>query len=367
MKKVLIVTLFGNYNYGNKFQNYALQKVLERYNLEVNTLNMLKIKRKELPQVSCWERIKKITLKKLVNKAKNYFNRNINKQREISFAKFSNKYINTYDFVSDIETDKTFDKICLGSDQIWKPLSCDSHFAYAHFVNKEKVFSYAASFGISNIKDEHKQMVIEGLMNVNDISVREQRGSEIVQELVQKKAEVLVDPTMLLTQREWNKILEQPTNMPPKDFILTYFLGEYSSKRKKYIKEFAKKNDYDIVDLGKADIKKYYCTSPGEFIYFVKKAKGVFTDSFHGAVFSILYKTPFFIFEREDGFVSMNSRLETLLNKFEFEERKLKDYTQKISLDMDFKNTDEILKIEREKSDKFLRKALNIKENEVED
>ena len=28
MKKAGIVTLFGNYNYGNKFQNYAVQEIL---------------------------------------------------------------------------------------------------------------------------------------------------------------------------------------------------------------------------------------------------------------------------------------------------------------------------------------------------
>ena len=85
------------------------------------------------------------------------------------------------------------------------------------------------------------------------------------------------------------------------------------------------------------------------------------TDSFHSSVFAILYNTPFLVFNREDKIASMNSRIETLLSKFKLEGRK---YTGKISnndLTANYKEAHKILEKEKEKSNEFLIKALNIK------
>ena len=87
----------------------------------------------------------------------------------------------------------------------------------------------------------------------------------------------------------------------------------------------------------------------------------VFTDSFHGVVFSILFQKPFYIFEREDEYVSMNSRIETLLNKFCLTDRTIKNYNQNLTFECDFSKTDEILRVEREKSLEYLKNALDIK------
>ena len=38
MKKAAIVSLYGNNNYGNKLQNYAVQEVIKRYGYEVENI-----------------------------------------------------------------------------------------------------------------------------------------------------------------------------------------------------------------------------------------------------------------------------------------------------------------------------------------
>ena len=81
------------------------------------------------------------------------------------------------------------------------------------------------------------------------------------------------------------------------------------------------------------------------------------TDSFHSAVFSILYNRPFVLYDREDSEVKMNSRLETLLNKFGLEDRWYKGKIDEKFLSADYK-IDDVLQKEREKAKKFLEEII---------
>ncbi|MFR2767096.1 MAG: polysaccharide pyruvyl transferase family protein [Thomasclavelia sp.] len=67
-----------------------------------------------------------------------------------------------------------------------------------------------------------------------------------------------------------------------------------------------------------------YTSGPSEFLYLIHHAKLVCTDSFHACVFSILFDTQFYVFERENEIISMNSRIDTLLRKFDLEEHRKK-------------------------------------------
>ena len=60
---------------------------------------------------------------------------------------------------------------------------------------------------------------------------------------------------------------------------------------------------------------------PKEWLSLVKHAKGVITDSFHGCVFSIIFKKSFRVFKRfsDDSVKSQNSRVYTLLETYGLE------------------------------------------------
>ena len=96
-----------------------------------------------------------------------------------------------------------------------------------------------------------------------------------------------------------------------------------------------------------------YTSGPSEFLYLIHHAKLVCTDSFHACVFSILFDTQFYVFERENEIISMNSRIDTLLRKFDLEEHRKKDYTD-YSINHDYSHVYEILEREREKFNLFL-------------
>jgi len=62
--------------------------------------------------------------------------------------------------------------------------------------------------------------------------------------------------------------------------------------------------------------------SPSQFLYMVKHAEYVLTDSFHAVAFSIQFNTSFYVFQRKDKVLkNMFSRMESLLEIFELQER----------------------------------------------
>lgn len=343
--KILIITPYGEFNYGNKFQNYALQTVLERMGHEVETITN-----------ENWYSNSKTDNMRLFRKIKSKIsNLKIGKRvkiREKRFEQFSNKYIKKCVFDKKTE----YDFLCIGSDQIWNP-NYSNKFYYTYGQFSDKVFSYAASFGVSEIAKEWEDDIKIGLKGLRSISVREATGAQIVKRLIDIEPEVHLDPTMLLDAEEWDKITRKPENFKERKYIFTYFLGNPSQKNLEKINEIAETKKMEIVNLGQSGSEKYYLSDPGEFLYLLKNSEMVFTDSFHGCVFSILYKKNFYVTQREAS-IDMFSRINTLFEKFNIKSRKIEDCNNFENCDIDFVKNDEILKIEREKSIQYIENAL---------
>lgn len=308
-----IVTLFGDINMGNKLQNYALQHELMQYAASVLTL------KNRNHDISVWNRLKDyLTNVKLVLWL-------CGKQRRLRLMQFSNNYmlmnrrVYTYN-CADLHQEDSCDLFCVGSDQVWNPLyGCYSMFNYLGFASTERTFSYAASFGVDSIPEEYQDAVRKGLNHIKYISVREDAGKRIVEELTGRTdVQVLVDPTMLLTTQEWDKIISAPKHRLPEKYILTYFLGTVPEERRQAVEAKAAELGCQIIET--MDPKSpFYAIGPGEFVYLIKHAALVCTDSFHGSVFSFLYGRPLAIFDRKGSGEDMSSRLRTLAFKFRLE------------------------------------------------
>lgn len=361
-KKILIITLYGNFNFGNKLQNYALQDKLKSLNFEVDTL----VYKHTIPLKL--RNIKSIIIEK-INKLRSTPTETL---KEKEFIKFNEEYlnfkkeINTY-YKVDENTKNDYDYYVYGSDQIWNPYYLGyTPLFMGELTDKNKNITYAASFGISELSNDFKERYKEGLKNFKYISVREKEGKKIVDELVEKKeAKVLVDPTLLLEKQKWEKIMKKPAYLKNKKYILECFLGELSDERQEAINKTAKEYKCEIINLFDKNTE-IYNIGPSEFLYLEKNAFLICTDSFHSCVFSLLFDVPFVVFEREaEKNANMYSRIENLLNTFKLKNRKYngKNIT-KDNLNHDYQEAYKILEKERKKSDEFLRKSLNV-ENDI--
>lgn len=373
-KKVGIVTLNGYFNYGNRLQNYALQEVVKELGFDVNTLVIPRgsshSNYKKEKKIKKLYKILKLKPEEIYKRIRNriliHKNKDITKKRTETFQQFTREFLNERFFngskesLKDIVLDYKF--FIVGSDQVWNPYNItyvEKDFFLA-CVDSEKRISYAASFGISDLPDYYKKMIMPWLSEMKSISVREKTGAEIVKELTGKDVIVSLDPTLLLSKEKWLSIAKEGPK-PNKKFILTYFLGENSEKSKKLISDIIKEYKYEVVNLADMKDKQVYSTGPQEFIDYFNSAKVIFTDSFHGCVFSILLEKPFVVFERI-GSHDMYSRVETLLKLLNFDSREAAKMTDiKDLFKIDFTQARSILQEEREKADNYLKNALDVK------
>ena len=342
MKKAGIVTLFGEYNFGNRLQNYAVQQVLRNKGLEAETIKYIGLE-DDVPVIR--NEKDESRLKKFKK-----FNENIEFADEILYKEHEvpERFKSDYDY------------IVMGSDQIWN-FTFDKIFsdkALGTFVPKEKRVSFSASFGVDYAPEKGSnlyELCKNGLNDIKSISVRESAGKEIVGKLTGRDdVEVLIDPTMMLDKSEWEKVMKKPESLKTDKYILKSFLGDVSSDVWKELKRVAEENECEIIDISDKN-SPYYDMGPAEFLYLEKNAFLVATDSFHSCVFSIIFSTPFIVFEREGGNLqSMYSRIETLLETFNMENRVFNKKITADILDSDYSKAYEILQKEQTRVNNFL-------------
>jgi hypothetical protein len=372
--RVGIVTIIDYLNYGNRLQNYAVQEVLKSLGMSVETIhnspgsynkdtannptrklirqkNIISILR--LIQAKVSYEISKRTLKKLKsNKAEN-------------FKKFTSELINESEFhINELEIpsgiDSLYDYFVVGSDQVWNPHHRRGYpIDFLCFATKEKRIAYAPSFGVSEIPSNYKLDYEQLIDNMEYLSVREEAGAKIIKDLTGREAEVLVDPTLMLDKSKWLEISKESMYKPQNGYVLTYFLGDQKRDITRKIKKYAKDNSLELINLANINDEKYYCIDPSEFIDFIHSSNIIFTDSFHGVVFSMLFEKPFVVFKRG----KMNSRIDTLLKKFQLEGRKWENISNlQEAADIDYSHVSQLLNCERTKSYNYLKNALNIKD-----
>ena len=343
MKKIAVITIYDENNYGNRLQNYAVQRILQGMGFEVETIkyNM----EYTLSVVKPGKRLDSFhKFNELINFAPDEYIMNQNSSININF-------------------DEIYDYVVIGSDQIWnyafKALFSDK--VFGSFVSKHKRVSLSASIGVDFLPKipERYHLSQKYLKEMNGISVREYKSKELVKELSGREdVEVLIDPTMFISTEEWDSISLKPDFIEDgEEYILKYFLGESEEEHKK-LQKFADEHNYKIIDIGDTN-SEFYDIGPSEFIYLEKNAKLVFTDSFHSCVFALLYNTPFLIHKRVDkNEYSMYSRMETLIRKFDLKDVEYKGYLDNEIFNVDRENIQEKLSYERDKMIEFLERYL---------
>ena len=283
-------------------------------------------------------------------------------KRSKFFREFNKKYIKFSDTVryeninESVFSDK-YDAFFSGSDQVWNPnFHFNSDFEFASFAPKNKRYSYAASIGVSEIKDEQIEAFVKNINGMNSISVREADSIELIKKLTGRDAFLHVDPTMLLEKNVYEEMeCIPPQGLPPK-YLLTYFLGSVTEEYKKNIQKLSEALGTEIIELSEWKGSKYYDIGPQHFLYVINHAEYICTDSFHGSVFSILFHKNFSMMQRVGNDISMNSRILTLAQKFGIEQRIDNNLDLSIAkTPIDYIAVDRILEDERNKAKNYIK------------
>lgn len=359
-------------NYGNRLQCYAIQTLLDSLSVDSSTLYV------EPPVFG-----KKQKIKLSIHKITGYrFSHNpsfwkLGPLREKRFGEFNRKYIREKR-VTNIRNIEEADYYFVGSDQVWNPRMLKHYplrdeLYFLTFADSVKKIAISASFGVDEISEDWVDYFRKWLNTFPSISVREEAGLEIVKKLTGKQAEVTIDPTLALNKEDWLKLAAKPDGVDcNKKYILTYFLGKGNEDRDNQIKQFASEIEieevYKMLDASQPEL---YVADPSEFLYLIQNASLVLTDSFHACVFSFLFGKPFLCYDRknldENGNVyNMNSRILTLVEKFNLERKYIGDGTDLDCitvdnlLECDYSKGYSLLESERTKLMNYLKKAMHI-------
>ena len=362
MKKSCILTFHRTLNYGAILQTYALQKTLDKLDMPNQILDY-RNKRLEQRYVkkTLFSEIKKFSIRDLAfyilmgrthNKKLKEFQYFANK-----FLKFSKPLLTKEDLK---QISKEYDSFIVGSDQVWNYKITDFDKTYfLDFIKEAKKNSYSASFGFDKLESHKKEYSIL-LNDFQNISVRELQGVNIVKKLISRKAEIHIDPTLLLNKFEWEKLSNE--YKISKKYILVYGInGEKNMIN--MAKKLAKKNNYKIVVMmysfkWSPKIKYEWSLNPQKFLSLFMNAEYIITNSFHGTAFAINFNKIFFT-ELQNNKHKVNSRLFNILTLFNLENRLItKKNLENPDTEINYNTTNKILEKERTKSLKYLYKIV---------
>lgn len=335
-KKIWVLTCRVGYNFGSTLQAYAITNAIKKLGFTNQIINFdgyhlrSKIRFLMLNTAFHTMRIAPWFFKLFIggiykNCSDSYIQRRkFDSFEEKYFSLTSKRYKNSAELVFDA---KDCDALVCGSDQIWSPINFFPTL-FLDFADKSTTttISYAPSFGVNRV-EEHQSEIGLLINNIDFLSVREEQGAKIIKELTNRDAFVALDPTLLFEQKDWEEIAEEPTIKG--SYILCYFLSGDNIPLG-FVKSLREKTGFQVVNL----LTNYYRVdmpdatnmgdaSPCEFIGLISRAAYVCTNSYHGAIFSILFSRNFFIFERfaTTSKINQNSRIYTLLSKLSLNER----------------------------------------------
>ncbi len=270
--------------------------------------------------------------------------------KKIRFVRFNHEKIIKSRYV--LNKNKINDAFCAaydyyicGSDQIWNPeFHFNSSVEYLPRVSAEKKLTYAASFGVQTLSGEAFEFAHRNIQTFrgDHLSVREDSALNILKMMGVAQASVVLDPTLLLDKDKWLQLEQVPEFTVPETYVLSYMLGNAERAEAQC---YADENGMELIDIYNTNNYDHYAIGPREFVYLIRHASAIYTDSFHAMVFSVIFHKELRLYMR----TGMTSRIETLMKMIGRDEvlktRRLKDY----------EGVDERIRAGRQKSIEFLK------------
>ena len=368
IKKVGILTFHNAHNYGATLQAYALRNKLRHMGYDANIINYCnksisknytKIlrpyfwKRDILPQN--WPKVIR-EIKKCI------YAQNAWKRQWKAFTDFRNGILlegNVKEVTFSELEQSDYDAFILGSDQIWASeltRGLDPVYFGEFAFGKRKV-SYAASVPNGTIPDREVELFRKKLKSIDVISVREEKLAEIVRKLAEKPVATVVDPTLLLETEDYDNLISKELKSATK-YVFAYFVVE-NEKLLECAKKAAQMLGVELIELHYFEMPNQKGRNviadigPEEFLYYIKNAEMVLTNSFHGTVFSIIFGRKFYsVYEH-------NNRITHLLEFLEIPTRHIHNAEQiNFKEDIDYEKVKMLLANYRSESISFLEEAL---------
>ena len=356
-------------NYGSALQSWALSQMIDRIGSEFGLQSkLIDYCPKVLEDSDCLNPVKKMWDKD--NETRRQIELMMPAIRE-NYQKFEDFYTNRFrrstrkytdDNFNDVVRDEDISGFVCGSDTIF----CINEFKgfvegyYANFeCMRGKSISYAASFGDPTFSEQDYLTLNQRLENFKALGIRENAMLSYVRRHVNVRAERTIDPTLLAEPSLYDSLISEP-QMNEK-YVLLYS-RRYNQKMEIFAEWLAIEKGLKLVEIsiratnaGKGHIMRYDA-GVEEFLSLVKNAEYVVTNSFHGAIFAVQLRTPFYCFSREQG----DTKIAEVLDLFGLSDHIMVDGTEEVPEGIDYDAVHARLAEARKPAEDYLRYALQL-------
>jgi len=354
-------------NYGSALQSWALSQMIDKFGASMGIQSkLIDYCPKVLedcdilnPFKRMWDtdeesrRMVELTMPAIKENYKKFENFFTNR-----FRRTKRKY--TDDNFNDVVNDEGISGFVCGSDTIF----CINEFKgfvegyYANFdCMRGKSVSYAASFGDPRFTEQDYLTLNERLQNFKALGIRENNMFPYVKDHVNVRVERTIDPTLLAEASLYESLIAEP-QMEEK-YILLYS-RRYNKSMEQYAEKMANEKGLKLVEISirainaeKGHIMRYDA-GVEEFLSLVKHAECVITNSFHGVIFAVQLRTPFYCFSREQG----DTKIGEILDLFGLKNHIMVDGTEAVPDKIDFDDVHSRIAEARKESEDYLKYAL---------
>jgi hypothetical protein len=320
-RRVGVVTINDDANYGNRLQNFALQEVIRSLGWQPETL---------VNRPPAWDRA--LLADRMLHDIRHDFSglarrardrvadrvgarkaRDSNAvptyagRRRSAIAEFASTHIDSSPHLfSEKPAEywaKRYDCAIAGSDQVWNPTYRRAQgLDFLDFVSESRRIAYAASFGIEHVPGFLRSRYRSWLGGIPHLSVRESGGRRIVADLTGRDVPVVVDPTLLVARSVWDRLIAEQPIMSGPPYAVRFFLGDPTPAQEEWVRGRIDDDGLASVDLHDLDQERFADVGPAGFVAAVARAEVIYTDSFHAGIFALLYRRPVVLrtrFERD--------------------------------------------------------------------
>lgn len=369
--KIGIMTLSASDNCGSLLQCFALKHLLEKYG-DVEVINFSSEsshKMYDLPKLSMLEKIQF----------------NFDRKRRTKFSKlekckeaYQNFRICQLDmhneelFPSNLtEIKEAYDIVVAGSDQIWNVQMGDfDESFFLGWTNVKKV-AYAPSLGGRDVRlSNNAQYIIDCIRDFDFLSVREEIGKKCLEALLNRTVEKVLDPTLVLPEEEWKKLVGVP--LISGDYIFYYSWAYSYEDQLMIVSKESKRLGMPVLVI---DARKWYNKDEEKFGFRLSESEGplaflnlmyyanrVYVESFHGMVFAYIFRKDFWLMDWHENINELDSRLLEFVDLLGAHKRILTPYNyERIDLEekMEYPYNEKLEKLQ-EVSKNYLRESMRI-------
>lgn len=327
--KIGIITLSASDNCGSLLQTYALMTALKRYG-EVEVINFSSQESHAMYDVPHYCKIKRIICGKKI--------RVLSKASE-DYSDFRKRCIGIDGkeyFADELkEISDCYDVVVVGSDQVWNVQMGDFSEAFFLGWTESKKVAYAPSLGGSHLRlSRDFEQIKKWLSDFAFLSVREEVGKHCLEEVTGREVPKLLDPTLILDENEWNRMVDEP--LIKGDYIFYYSWAYCEASTSKIVSDAARRLGLPVYVIDprkwlhrkpeKWNFTLLENTGPYVFLNLMKYAKICYVESFHGMVFAYVFRKNYWLLDTHAKMAEMDTRLMEFVNLLNAQGRILTPY-----------------------------------------